>query len=107
MTCKYIYNGEELSYQELLEKLHSKLLKIVDKNSLGIYLQQLKLSKVSERVFDLEIVVKGMVASALVDANLPQRYSNMKITYADKSSKLINYEGHPGYWKTQARMCLK
>lgn len=93
--------------KELLEKLHSKLMKIVDKNSLGIYLQQLKLSKVSEKVFDLEIVVKGMVASALVDANLPQRYSNMKITYADKSSKLINYEGHPGYWKTQARMCLK
>ena len=93
--------------KELLEKLHSKLMKVVDKNSLGIYLQQLKLSKVSERVFDLEIVVKGMVASALVDANLPQRYSNMKITYADKSSKLINYEGHPGYWKTQARMCLK
>lgn len=93
--------------KELLEKLHSKLLKIVDKNSLGIYLQQLKLSKVSERVFDLEIVVKGMVASALVDANLPQRYSNMKIIYADKSSKLINYEGHPGYWKTSARMCLK
>ena len=93
--------------KELLEKLHSKLLKIVDKNSLGIYLQQLKLSKVSEKVFDLEIVVKGMVASALVDANLPQRYSNMKITYDDKSSKLINYEGHPGYWKTQARMCLK
>ncbi len=93
--------------KELLEKLHSKLLKVVDKNSLGIYLQQLKLSKVSEKVFDLEIVVKGMVASALVDANLPQRYSNMKITYADKSSKLINYEGHPGYWKTQARMCLK
>lgn len=93
--------------KELLEKLHSKLLKIVDKNSLGIYLQQLKLSKVSEKVFDLEIVVKGMVASALVDANLPQRYSNMKITYDDKSSKLINYEGHPGYWKTQAKMCLK
>ena len=93
--------------KELLEKLHSKLLKVVDKNSLGIYLQQLKLSKVSEKVFDLEIVVKGMVASALVDANLPQRYSNMKITYADKLSKLINYEGHPGYWKTQARMCLK
>ena len=93
--------------KELLEKLHSKLMKVVDKNSLGIYLQQLKLSKVSERVFDLEIVVKGMVASALVDANLPQRYSNMKITYDDKSSKLINYEGHPGYWKTQARMCLK
>lgn len=93
--------------KELLEKLHSKLLKVVDKNSLGIYLQQLKLSKVSERVFDLEIVVKGMVASALVDATLPQQYSNMKITYADKSSKLINYEGHPGYWKTQARMCLK
>ena len=93
--------------KELLEKLHSKLLKIVDKNSLGIYLQQLKLSKVSEKVFDLEIVVKGMVASALVDANLPQRYSNMKITYADKSSKLISYEGHSGYWKTQARMCLK
>lgn len=93
--------------KELLEKLHSKLLKVVDKNSLGIYLQQLKLSKVSERVFDLEIVVKGMVASALVDATLPQRYSNMKITYADKSSKLINYEGHPGYWKTSARMCLK
>lgn len=93
--------------KELLEKLHSKLLKVVDKNSLGIYLQQLKLSKVSERVFDLEIVVKGMVASALVDTTLPQRYSNMKITYADKSSKLINYEGHPGYWKTSARMCLK
>ena len=93
--------------KELLEKLHSKLLKIVDKNSLGIYLQQLKLSKVSEKVFDLEIVVKGMVASALVDATLPQRYSNMKIIYDDKSSKLINYEGHPGYWKTQARMCLK
>ena len=94
-------------HKELLEKLHSKLLKTVDKNSLGIYLQQLKLSKVSEKVFDLEIVVKGMVASALVDANLPQRYSNMKITYDDKSSKLINYEGRPGYWKTQARMCLK
>lgn len=93
--------------KELLEKLHSKLLKIVDKNSLGIYLQQLKLSKVSERVFDLEIVVKGMVASALVDANLPQRYSNMKITYADRSSKLINYEGKSDCWKTQARMCLK
>lgn len=93
--------------KELLEKLHSKLLKVVDKNSLGIYLQQLKLSKVSEKVFDLEIVVKGMVASALVDANLPQRYSNMKITYADRSSKLINYEGHPDCWKTSARMCLK
>ena len=91
--------------KELLEKLHSKLLKIVDKNSLGIYLQQLKLSKVSEKVFDLEIVVKGIVASALVDANLPQRYSNMKITYADKSSKLINYEAD--CWKTSTRMCLK
>ena len=91
----------------LLEKLHSKLLKIVDKNSLGIYLQQLKLSKVSEKVFDLEIVVKGMVASALVDANLPQRYSNMKITYTDRSSKLINYEGKSDCWKTSARMYLK
>lgn len=93
--------------KELLEKLHSKLLKVVDKNSLGIYLQQLKLSKVSEKVFDLEIVVKGMVASALVDATLPQRYSNMKITYADRSSKLINYEGKSDCWKTSARMCLK
>ena len=93
--------------KELLEKLHSKLLKIVDKNSLGIYLQQLKLSKVSEKVFDLEIVVKGMVASALVDANLPQRYSNMKITYADRSSKLVNYEGKSDCWKTSARMYLK
>ena len=93
--------------KELLEKLHSKLMKIVDKNSLGIYLQQLKLSKVSEKVFDLEIVVKGMVASALVDATLPQRYSNMKITYADRSSKLINYEGKSDCWKTSARMCLK
>lgn len=93
--------------KELLEKLHSKLLKIVDKNSLGIYLQQLKLSKVSEKVFDLEIVVKGMVASALVDTNLPQRYSNMKITYADRSSKLVNYEGKSDCWKTSARMYLK
>ena len=93
--------------KELLEKLHSKLMKMIDENCLGIDFQQLKLHKVSEKVFDLEIVVKGMVASALVDANLPQRYSNMKITYDDKSSKLINYEGHPGYWKTQARMYLK
>ena len=93
--------------KELIEKLHSKLLKMIDENCCGIDFQQLTLHKVSEKVFDLEIVVKGMVASALVDANLPQRYSNMKIIYNDKSSKLINYEGHPGYWKTQARMCLK
>ena len=93
--------------KELLEKLHSKLLKMIDENCCGIYLQQLKLSKVSEKVFDLEIVVKGMVTSALVDANLPQRYSNMKITYADKSSKLVNYEGKSDCWKTSARMCLK
>ena len=93
--------------KELLEKLHSKLMKIVDKNSLGIYLQQLKLSKVSERVFDLEIVVKGMVASALVDATLPQRYSNMKITYADRSSRPVAYEGKSDCWKTSARMYLK
>ena len=94
-------------HKELLEKLHSKLLKTVDKNSLGIYLQQLKLSKVSEKVFDLEIVVKGMVASALVDANLPRQYSNMKITYSDRSSKLVNYEGKSDCWKTSARMFLK
>ena len=93
--------------KELLEKLHSKLLKIVDKNSLGIDFQQLTLHKVSEKVFDLEIVVKGMAASALVDANLPQRYSNMKITYADRSSKLVNYEGKSDCWKTSARMYLK
>lgn len=93
--------------KELLEKLHSKLMKMIDKNCCGIDFQQLKLSKVSEKVFDLEIVVKGMVASALVDANLPQRYSNMKITYADKSSKLINYEGKSDCWKTSTRMCLK
>lgn len=93
--------------KELLEKLHSKLMKMIDKNCCGIDFQQLKLSKVSEKVFDLEIVVKGMVASALVDANLPQRYSNMKITYADKSSKLVNYEGKSDCWKTSARMCLK
>ena len=93
--------------KELLEKLHSKLMKMIDKNCCGIDFQQLKLSKVSEKVFDLEIIVKGMVASALVDANLPQRYSNMKITYADRSSKLINYEGKSDCWKTSARMCLK
>lgn len=93
--------------KELLEKLHSKLMKMIDKNCCGIDFQQLKLSKVSEKVFDLEIVVKGMVASALVDATLPQRYSNMKITYADRSSKLINYEGKSDCWKTSARMCLK
>lgn len=93
--------------KELLEKLHSKLMKMIDKNCCGIDFQQLTLSKVSEKVFDLEIVVKGMVASALVDANLPQRYSNMKITYDDKSSKLINYEGKSDCWKTQARMYLK
>ena len=93
--------------KELLEKLHSKLMKMIDKNCCGIDFQQLKLSKVSEKVFDLEIIVKGMVASALVDANLPQRYSNMKITYADKSSKLVNYEGKSDCWKTSARMCLK
>ena len=93
--------------KELLEKLHSKLIKMIDKNCCGIDFQQLKLSKVSEKVFDLEIVVKGMVASALVDATLPQRYSNMKIIYDDKSSKLINYEGKSDCWKTSARMCLK
>lgn len=93
--------------KELLEKLHSKLMKMIDKNCCGIDFQQLKLSKVSEKVFDLEIVVKGMVASALVDATLPQRYSNMKITYADRSSKLINYEGKSDCWKTLARMYLK
>lgn len=93
--------------KELLEKLHSKLMKMTDKNCCGIDFQQLKLSKVSEKVFDLEIVVKGMVASALVDATLPQRYSNMKITYADRSSKLINYEGKSDCWKTSARMYLK
>lgn len=93
--------------KELLEKLHSKLMKMIDKNCCGIDFQQLKLSKVSEKVFDLEIVVKGMVASALVDATLPQRYSNMKIIYDDKSSKLINYEGKSDCWKTSARMCLK
>lgn len=93
--------------KELLEKLHSKLMKMIDKNCCGIDFQQLKLSKVSEKVFDLEIVVKGMVASALVDANLPQQYSNMKITYADRSSKLINYEGKSDCWKTSVRMYLK
>lgn len=93
--------------KELLEKLHSKLMKMIDKKCCGIGFQQLKLSKVSEKVFDLEIVVKGMFASALVEANLPQRYSNMKITYADKSSKLVNYEGKSDCWKTSVRMCLK
>ena len=93
--------------KELLEKLHSKLMKMIDKNCCGIDFQQLTLSKVSEKVFDLEIVVKGMVASALVDANLPQRYSNMKITYADRSSIPVNYEGKSDCWKTSARMFLK
>ena len=93
--------------KELLEKLHSKLLKMIDENCRGIDFQQLTLHKVSEKVFDLEIVVKGMAASVLVDANLPQRYSNMKITYADKSSKLVNYEGKSDCWKTSARMYLK
>ena len=93
--------------KELLEKLHSKLLKMIDENCRGIDFQQLTLHKVSEKVFDLEIIVKGMVASALVDANLPQRYSNMKITYADRSSKLVNYEGKSDCWKTSARMYLK
>ena len=93
--------------KELIEKLHAKLMKMINKNCCGIDFQQLTLHKVSEKVFDLEIVVKEMVASALVDANLPHRYSNMKITYADKSSKLINYEGKSDCWKTSARMYLK
>lgn len=93
--------------KELLEKLHSKLMKTIDENCRGIDFQHLRLKKVSEKVFDLEIVVKGMAASALVDANLPQRYSNMKITYADRFSKLINYEGKSDCWKTSARMYLK
>ena len=93
--------------KELLEKLHSKLMKMIDENCRGIDFQHLRLKKVSEKVFDLEIVVKGMAASALVDANLPQRYSNMKIIYDDKSSKLINYEGKSDCWKTSARMYLK
>lgn len=93
--------------KELLEKLHSKLMKMIDKNCCGIDFQQLTLHKVSEKVFDLEIVVKGMAASALVDANLPQRYSNMKITYADRSSRPVNYEDKSDCWKTSARMFLK
>ena len=93
--------------KELLEKLHSKFLKMIDENCCGIDFQQLTLHKVSEKVFDLEIVVKGMAASTLVDANLPQRYSNMKITYADRSSKLVNYKGKSDCWKTSARMYLK
>lgn len=94
-------------HKELLEKLHSKLMKMIDKNCCGIDFQQLTLHKVSEKVFDLEIVVKGMVASALVDATLPQRYSNMKITYADRFSRPVIYEDKSDCWKTSARMYLK
>lgn len=93
--------------KELLEKLHSKLMRMINENCCGIDFQQLTLHKVSEKVFDLEIVVKGMVASALVDANLPQRYSNMKITYVDRSSRPVAYEGKSDCWKTSARMYLK
>ena len=38
--------------KELLEKLHSKLLKMIDENCCGIDFQQLTLHKVSEKVFD-------------------------------------------------------
>lgn len=94
-------------HKELIEKLHSKLLKIIDENCCGINFQQLKLNRVSEKVFDIEIVVNGMVASALVDANLPRRYSNMKITYTDRVSKPVSYGGNSDCWKTSARMYLK
>ena len=53
--------------KELLEKLHSKLMKMIDKNCCGIDFQQLKLSKVSEKVFDLE-GKKVLNASDLVTA---------------------------------------
>lgn len=94
-------------HKELIEKLHSKLLKMIDENCCGISFQQLKLNKVSEKVFDIEIVVNGMVASALVDANLPQRYSNMKITYTNRASKPVSHSGNLDCWKTSARMYLK
>lgn len=94
-------------HKELIEKLHSKLLKIIDENCRGISFQRLKLNKVSEKVFDLEIIVDGIAASALIDANLPRRYSNMKITYSDRTFSPINHGGNSDCWKTSARMYLK
>lgn len=94
-------------HKELIEKVHSKLLKIIDENCRGISFQRLKLNKVSEKIFDLEIIVDGIAASALIDANLPRRYSNMKITYSDRTSSPISYGGNSDCWKTSARMYLK
>ena len=65
--------------KELIEKLHAKLMKVVDENCRGVDFRQLKLNKVSPKVFDLEVVIEGMVGSALFSANLPTKYSNMKI----------------------------
>ena len=48
--------------KELIEKLHSKLLKMIDENCCGTDFQQLTLHKVSEKVFDLEIVGERMLS---------------------------------------------
>lgn len=94
-------------HKELIEKLHAKLMKIVDENCQGVDFHQLRLNKVSSKVFDLEVVIEGMAGSALFSANLPTRYSNMKIIYGNKSSQQIEYEGNTNCWRTRARMYLK
>lgn len=94
-------------HKELIEKLHAKLMKVVDENCRGVDFRQLKLNKVSPKVFDLEVVIEGMVGSALFSANLPTKYSNMKIIYDGKSSQQIDYEGNTNCWRTRARMYLK
>ena len=98
---------EDAGVKELIEKLHAKLMKVVDENCRGVDFRQLKLNKVSPKVFDLEVVIEGMVGSALFSANLPTKYSNMKIVYDNKSSQQIDYEGNTNCWRTRARMYLK
>lgn len=92
--------------KSMVEKLHDKVMKIIDNACYGKQYYSVRISKVSETEYDMDVVAEDMIAAALFDAQKPLRYSKSHLAYSNKKSKEITYEGKPNCWKVSAHITM-
>ena len=93
--------------KSMVEKLHNKLLKVIDTQCRGASYPRLAVTRLSDTEYKMTVVAEDMISAALFDACRPTKYSKMKIEYSNSTSKQITYEGKSGYYEMTAKMTIR
>ena len=93
--------------KSMVEKLHDKLVKIVDTGCYGKNYYSIRVSKVSDTEFDMKVVAEDMVEAALFNSQKPEKYSKSRIFYSNEKSRVVTYEGKPNCWEVTAHMTVR